>query len=47
MDALTTSLAIGFLIGLFCVWVTSFLNDRYIQREKFLSRLILKRVRKE
>ncbi len=46
MDALTSSLIIGFLIASSCVWLASFLNDRYIKREKHLSRLLLKRVKK-
>jgi hypothetical protein len=47
MDFLTSSLIIGFLIGASCVWLVSFLNDRYIQREKNISRLLLKRGKKE
>jgi hypothetical protein len=47
MDFLTSSLIIGFLIGASCVWLVSFLNDRYIQREKHISRLLLKRGKKE
>ena len=46
MDALTSSLIIGFVIGSSCVWLASFLNDRYIQREKYLSSLLLKRAKK-
>lgn len=46
MDALTISLAIGFLLGASCVWLVSLINDRYTKRERFLSRLILKRVKK-
>jgi len=47
MDALTSSLIVGFLIGSSCVWLVSFINDRYHQGEKNLSRLLLKRAKKE
>ncbi len=46
MDALTSSLIIGLVIGSSCVWLVSFINDRYIRREKHLSRLLLKRAKK-
>jgi hypothetical protein len=46
MDSLTSSLIMGFLIGSFCVWVVSLLNDRYIRKERHLSRLLLKRGKK-
>ncbi len=46
MDSVTSSLIIGFLIGSSCLWLVSFLNDRYIQREKHLSRLLVKRGKK-
>jgi hypothetical protein len=47
MDALTSSLIIGFLLGSSLVWIASLINDRYIQREKHLSRLLLKRGKKD
>jgi hypothetical protein len=47
MEAWTLSLIIGFLLGGSLVWLVSMINDRYIKREKFLSRLILKRAKKD
>jgi len=47
MEALTSSLIVGFLIGSSCVWLVSFINDRFTQREKHLSRLLVKRVKKD
>jgi hypothetical protein len=47
MDALTSSLIAGLLIGSSCVWLASFINDRFTQREKDLSRLVVKRVKKD
>jgi hypothetical protein len=46
MDALTSSLIIGFVIGASCVWLVSFINGRFLQREKHLSALLLKRAKK-
>ena len=47
MDALTSSIIVGFLMGASLVWLVSLINDRYIKREKDLSRLVLKRAKKE
>jgi hypothetical protein len=47
MEALTSSLIVGFLIGSSCVWLVSFINDLFTQREEDLSRLVLKRVKKD
>jgi hypothetical protein len=47
MEAWASSLIIGFLLGGSLVWLVSMINDRYIKREKFLSRLILKRAKKD
>jgi len=47
MEGLTYSLIIGFLLGSSAVWVTSLINDLYIEREKNLSRLLVKRVKKD
>jgi hypothetical protein len=46
MDGLTSSLIIGFLLASSSVWLVSFINDRYTQREIKLSRLLLKRGKK-
>ena len=47
MEAWALSLIIGFLLGGSLVWLVSMINDRYIKREKYLSRLILKRAKKD
>jgi hypothetical protein len=47
MEAWTSSLIVGFLLGASLVWLVSLINDRYIKREKYLSRLILKRAKKD
>jgi hypothetical protein len=47
MEAWTSSLIVGFLLGASLVWLVSMINDRYIKREKYLSRLILKRAKKD
>jgi len=47
MDALTSSIIVGFLMGASSVWLVSLLNDRYTKREKDLSRLVSKRAKKE
>jgi len=47
MEAWASSLIVGFLLGASLVWLVSLINDRYIKREKYLSRLILKRAKKE
>jgi len=47
MEAWTSSLIIGFLLGGSLVWLVSMINDRYIKKEEHLSRLILKRARKD
>jgi hypothetical protein len=47
MEAWTSSLIVGFLLGGSLVWLVSMINDRYIKREKYLSRLILKRAKKD
>ena len=44
---LTSSLFVGLLIGSSCVWLVSFINDRFTQREKHLSRLLVKRAKKD
>jgi hypothetical protein len=47
MDALTSSIIVGFLLGSSMVWLVSMINDRYSKREKNLSRLVVKRAKKE
>jgi len=47
MEALASSLIAGFVLSAALVWLVSLINDRYIKREKYLSRLILKRAKKE
>ncbi len=47
MEALASSLIVGFLLSASLVWLVSLINDRYIKREKHLSRLVLKRAKKE
>ncbi len=47
MEALASSLIFGFLLSASLVWLVSLINDRYVKREKYLSRLILKRARKD
>jgi hypothetical protein len=46
MDAWTSSLIAGFIMGSSLVWLASLINDRYLKREKDVSRLILKRAKK-
>jgi hypothetical protein len=46
MDAWTSSLIAGFIMGSSLVWLASLINDRYLRREKDVSRLILKRAKK-
>jgi len=47
MEAWASSLIVGVLLAVSLTWLVSLINDRYIKREKDLSRLILKRVKKE
>jgi len=47
MGAWTYSLIAGFIMGSSLVWLTSLINNRYLKREKDISRLILKRAKKE
>ncbi len=47
MDAWTSSIIVGFLMGASLVWLVSLINDRYTKREKDLSRLVVKRAKKE
>jgi hypothetical protein len=47
MEAWTLSLIVGFIMGASTVWLASLINDRYLKREKDVSRLILKRAKKE
>jgi hypothetical protein len=47
MDAWTSSIIVGFMMGTSLVWLVSLINDRYIKREKDLSRLVVKRAKKE
>ena len=47
MEAWASSLIVGILLSLSLTWLVSLINDRYIKREKYLSRLILKRAKKE
>ncbi len=47
MDAWTSSIIVGFMMGTSLVWLVSLLNDRYIKREKDLSRLVVKRGKRE
>jgi len=46
MEAWTTSLIAGFVMASSLVWLASLINDHYIKREKDVSRLILKRAKK-
>jgi hypothetical protein len=46
MEAWASSLIVGILLSLSLTWLVSLINDRYIKREKYLSRLILKRAKK-
>ncbi len=43
MDGLTFSLLMGFLLAASSFWLVSLINDRYSQREKNISTLLLKR----
>jgi len=47
MVELAWALGIGFLIGAAAVWIAHRLNDRYTKREKNISRLLMKRAKKE
>jgi hypothetical protein len=47
MDAWTSSIIVGFMMGASLVWLASLINDRYTKREKDLSRLVVKRAKKE
>ncbi len=47
MDAWTSSIIVGFMMGTSLVWLVSLLNDRSITREKDLSRLVVKRGKRE
>jgi hypothetical protein len=47
MEAWTSSLIVGALLGASLIWLVSMINDRYIKREKNLPRLILKRAKKD
>jgi NhaP-type Na+/H+ or K+/H+ antiporter len=47
MNGWASSLIIGFLLGASSFWVISRLNDRYTKREENLSRLLLKRAKKD
>jgi hypothetical protein len=47
MDAWTSSIIVGFMMGASMVWLVSLINDRYTKREKDLSRLVVKRAKKE
>jgi hypothetical protein len=46
MEAWTYSLIAGFIMGPSTVWLASLINDRYLKREKDVSRLVLKRAKK-
>ncbi|MDI6754417.1 MAG: hypothetical protein QME78_08485 [Thermodesulfobacteriota bacterium] len=47
MDGLASSLIIGFLLASSSVWLIAHINDRFTRREKDLSRLLLKRGKKD
>jgi hypothetical protein len=47
MEAWASSLIVGILFAVSLTWLVSLINDRYIKREKYLSRLILKCAKKE
>jgi hypothetical protein len=47
MEAWASSLIVGVLLAVSLTWLVSLINDRYIEREKYLSRIILKRAKKE
>ncbi len=42
-----TSMIIGILIAFSSVWLVSLINERYSQKEKTLSNLLLRRAKKE
>ena len=46
MEAWTSSIIVGFLMGASLVWLVSLLNDRYSKREKDLSNLVVRRAKK-
>jgi hypothetical protein len=47
MEGLTLSLIVGFLLAYSAVWLVSRINDHYTRREEDLSRVLLKRGRKD
>jgi len=46
-DGLTLSLIVGFLLGVSAVWLVSRINERYTQWEENVSRVLIKRGRKD
>ncbi len=46
METWASCLIAGILLAVSMTWLVSLINDRYIKREKYLSSLILKRVKK-
>ena len=46
MEAWTSSIIVGFLMGASLVWLVSLINDRYSKREKDLSNLVVRRAKK-
>ena len=46
MEAWTSSIIVGFLMGASLVWLVSLMNDRYSKREKDLSNLVVRRAKK-
>ena len=47
MNGMISSVIVGFLLGASSFWLIGFLNDTYTHREKNLSRLLLKRGKKD
>ena len=47
MNGTISSLVIGFLLASSSFWLIAFINDSYTHREKKLSRLLLKRGKKD
>ena len=47
MNGMVSSLIVGFLLAFSSLWLIALLNDTYTHREKKLSRLLLKRGKKD
>ena len=47
MGGLETSKIVGFLLGSLSVWLVYYINGQSTQKEKKLSRLLLKRAKRD